>query len=232
MTSELSKLEKKIEYEFKDRSLLKKAMTHRSYATERKIPTDNQRLEFLGDAVIEIIVTEYLFKLYREKQEGELTALRSALVQKDTLARLALTVNLQDFIFLGKGEIEAGGGMRTSTLCDAFEALIGAVYLDSDFYSVSTFLLSILTTVFPQPNNLLEELNPKGLLQEVTQKKWSLKPEYRIKETIGPQHDIIYVVDAYIDGKLYGTGKGKNIKSAESAAAKATLQLIQLNGVG
>jgi ribonuclease III len=226
MPPELLKLESIIVYKFKDRSLLKKAMTHRSYATERKIPTDNQRLEFLGDAVIEIIVTEYLFKLYTEKQEGELTALRSALVQKDTLARLALTINLQDFIFLGKGEIEAGGSTRSSTLCDAFEALIGAVYLDSDFNTVRTFLLSILTAVFPQPNNLLVELNPKGLLQEITQKKWNLKPEYKIRETTGPQHDIIYVIDAYVAGKLYGTGNGKNIKSAESAAAKATLQLI------
>jgi ribonuclease III len=227
MFEELSKLESIIDYKFKDRSLLKIAMTHRSYATERKIPTDNQRLEFLGDAVIEIIVTEYLFKLYTEKQEGELTALRSALVQKNTLARLARTIHLENFIFLGKGEIEAGGSTRSSTLCDAFEAIIGAVYLDSDFNTVRAFLLSILTNVFPQPNNLLEELNPKGLLQEITQKKWGLKPEYKIREAIGPQHDIIYVIDAYIDGKPYGTGKGKNRKSAESAAAKDTLHLIQ-----
>ena len=227
MISQLSKLESIIDYKFKNISFLKEAMTHRSYATERKIPMDNQRLEFLGDAVIEIIVTEYLFKLYTKKQEGELTALRSALVQRNTLSKLASDINLQNFIFLGKGEIETGGNTRTSTLCDAFEALIGAIFLDSDFNTVQTFLLSILTTVFPQPNNLLEELNPKGLLQEVTQKKWGLKPEYKIKEAIGPQHDIIYVIDAYIGGKLYGTGNGKNRKSAESAAAKATLQLIQ-----
>ena len=226
MSPDLSKLESIIEYKFKDRSLLKKAMTHRSYATERKIPIDNQRLEFLGDAVIEIIVTEYLFNLYTEKQEGELTALRSALVQKNTLARLARTIHLQNFIFLGKGEIEVGGSTRASTLCDAFEAIIGAVYLDSDFNTVRTFLLSIVTNVFPQPNSLLTELNPKGLLQEITQRKWCLKPEYKVREATGPQHDIIYVIDAYIAGKLYGTGKGKNRKSAESAAAKATLQMV------
>ena len=227
MMIELSNLESIIGYEFKNRSLLKTAMTHRSYAAERKLQTDNQRLEFLGDAVIEIIVTEYLFNLYTEKQEGELTALRSALVQKNTLARLARTIHLQDFIFLGKGEIEAGGNTRASTLCDAFEAVIGAVYLDSDLNIVRALLLSVLTNVFPQPNSLLEELNPKGLLQEITQKKWSLKPEYKIREATGPQHDIIYVIDAYIDGKLYGTGKGKNRKSAESAAAKGTLRIIQ-----
>ncbi len=227
MANQLSKLESIIDYKFKDRTLLRKAMTHRSYATERKIPTDNQRLEFLGDAVIEIIVTEYLFKLYPEKQEGELTALRSALVQKNTLSRLACKIHLQDFILLGKGEIEAGGSTRISTLCDAFEALIGAIYLDSDFNTIRAFLLPILINVFPHPDSLLLELNPKGLLQEATQKKWGMKPDYKIRESIGPQHDIIYVIEAYIDGKLYGIGKGKNIKSAESAAAKATLQLIQ-----
>jgi ribonuclease III len=227
MTPKLLKLESIINYKFKDRSLLKQAMTHRSYAAERKIATDNQRLEFLGDAVIEIIVTEYLFKLYTNKQEGELTALRSALVQKNTLAKIASTIHLQDFIFLGKGETESGGASRESTLCDAFEAIIGAVYLDSNFSTVRTFLLSILTNVFPQPNNLLAELNPKGLLQEITQKKWCLKPEYKIKEVTGPQHDIVYIVDVYVNKEFYGTGKGKNRKSAESAAAKAALELVQ-----
>jgi ribonuclease III len=227
MTHELLKLESIINYSFKNKSLLKKAMTHRSYATERKISTDNQRLEFLGDAVIEIIVTEYLFKLYPEKQEGELTALRSALVQKNSLAGLAASIHLQDFIFLGKGEIDSGGNTRSSTLCDAFEALLGAVYLDSGFDNARSFLLSMLTNVFPQPNNLLTELNPKGLLQEITQKKWGMKPEYKIRESCGPQHDIVYIIDAYIGGKLYGTGQGKNIKSGETEAARATLQLIQ-----
>ena len=227
MAPELLKLESIINYKFRDRTLLKNAMTHRSYAMERKISTDNQRLEFLGDAVIELIVTGYLFNLYTEKQEGELTALRSALVQKNTLAMLAKTINLQDFIFLGKGEIEAEGSTRNSTLCDAFEALFGAIYLDSDFDTVRASLLAILITAFPKPDNLLEELNPKGLLQEVTQKKWGLKPEYKVREAVGPQHDIVYAMDAYIDGILYGTGKGKNRKEAETAAAKATLYMIR-----
>ena len=227
MQQNLSKLESTINYKFKEKSLLKEAMTHRSYATEKKIPTDNQRLEFLGDAVIEIIVTEYLFKLYPEKQEGELTALRSAIVQKNTLASLATKIDLHDFVFLGKGEIETGGSTRSSTLCDAFEALIGAIYLDAGFETISDLLLIMLKDVFPEPNNLLFRLNPKGLLQELTQKEWGVKPEYKIKETNGPQHDIVYAVEAYINEKVYGIGKGKNIKSAESAAAEATLQMIE-----
>ena len=229
MTHILSKLESIIDYKFKNKKLLRKAMTHRSYAVEKKIPTDNQRLEFLGDAVVGIIVAEYLFKLYPQKQEGELTALRSAIVQQNTLAILAQRIDLQDFILLGKGEIEAGGNKRDSTLCDAFEALIGAVYLDSDFNTIRKLLLFILTNAFPEPSNLLVELNPKGLLQEVTQKKWGLKPDYKIIKASGPQHDIVYIIEAYIDGKIYGVGEGKNIKSAESAAAKATLQIIQQN---
>ena len=226
MNIELKKLESIIDYNFNDISLLKKAMTHRSYASEMKLTQDNQRLEFLGDAVVEIIVTEYLFKLYTEKHEGELTALRSAIVQKNTLAKLARKISLQDFIYLGKGEIEADGNNRSSTLCDAFEALMGAVYLDSNLEIARNFLLSILIRVFPHPDNLLEELNPKGVLQEITQKRWGVKPEYKIKNVAGPQHDIVYIVEAYISGKLYGSGEGKNRKSAESEAAKNTLSLI------
>ena len=227
MEPDLSKLESIINYKFDNNTLLKKAMTHRSYAAEKKIPTDNQRLEFLGDAVIEIIVTEYLFKLYPEKQEGELTTLRSALVQKNTLAELGLEMNLHEFIFLGKGEKEAGGATRSSTLCDAFEALIGAMYLDANLETVRDFLLNMLTNIFPKPNDFSLKLNPKGLLQEVTQREWNVKPEYRIKKTTGPQHNLDYVVEAYIKNKAYGVGKGKSIKSAESEAAEATLEMIK-----
>jgi len=229
MDHNLLQLETKIGYIFCDKSLLRKAMTHRSYAAERKLTSDNQRLEFLGDAVIEIIVTEYLFKRYTDKQEGELTALRSSIVKKDTLAEFARQIDLHDYIFLGKGEIEAEGNTRNSTLCDAFEALFGAIYLDSDIAVAQKILYSMLNDIFPQTDKLLAGLNPKGFLQEVTQKKWGVKPEYKIINTKGPQHDMLYVVEVFIDNKLFGTGSGKNIKSAEVAAAKMAMELIDKN---
>ena len=227
MKPDLPKLETVINYKFKNKDLLKEALTHRSYAAEKKIPHDNQRLEFLGDAVIEIIVTEYLFKLYPEKQEGELTTLRSALVQKTTLADLALKMNLHEFLFLGKGEKEAGGATRASTLCDAIEALFGAMYLDAGLDIPCKFLLNMLTKISPRPNDFSLGLNPKGMLQEITQGEWNVKPEYKIKEISGPQHNLNYVIETYINSKAYGTGRGKSIKAAESAAAENTLKMLQ-----
>ncbi len=227
MNIHLGKLEKEILYKFKDRELLKAALTHRSYAAEHKITRDNQRLEFLGDAVIQIVISEYLYNLYPDEREGVLTTLRSAIVQKETLAEAARVINLGEYIMLGRGEIEAEGQTRDSTLCDAFEALIAAIFLDSDHNIVRELLLNIFKKIFTDPLTLVEELNPKGVLQEYTQKKLTTKPEYKIQKTSGPAHDLIYVVGVYLKGKLVAVGEGGNRKAAEGKAAKEALNILR-----
>ena len=144
MFKRLEQLEKTINHSFINRDVLKEALMHRSYAIENNINYDNQRLEFLGDAVAQIIVTDYLYKKYSHKQEGDLTALRSALVKRESFATLARHITLDDFILLGKGETESGGNKKDSVLCDAFEALLGALYIDSG--------IEICTSFFTMPN--------------------------------------------------------------------------------
>ena len=216
-----------INYTFKNKKLLQEALTHRSYTTENSINYDNQRLEFLGDAVVQIIVTDYIYNKYTSKSEGELTAIRSALVKRESLAELAREINLDNYILLGKGELDAKGNKRDSVLCDAFEALIGAIYLDSDVETCRTFLLSLVKKVFPELDSITKNLNPKGYLQEITQKRFSEKPKYKVKESFGPEHDLTYIIEVSLNEKVLAVGQGKNIKAAEKTAALDAIKKIE-----
>ncbi|HJO94234.1 MAG TPA: ribonuclease III [Victivallales bacterium] len=226
MKEVLSKLESKINYSFKNKTYLKQALTHRSYAAEKKIKNDNQRLEFLGDAVVEIIITEFLFILYPKKNEGELTALRSALVQKKSLSKLAKLIDLNNFIYLGKGEAGVNGGLRESTLCDTFEAVIGAVYMDSNLESSRKILIKLINKAYSNIDTLLVEINPKGYLQELVQKDSGSKPIYQLKSTGGLQHAPLYTVDVLLNNEVISTGTGQNIKSAEIDAAGKAIKIL------
>lgn len=226
----IAELERKLNYKFKNKALLKEALTHRSYAAEKELDYNNQRLEFLGDAVLEIIVTERLYFLYPEALEGDLTKMRSAMAQQEALATMANELDLADYIFMGKGETEAGGNKRQSTLSDAFEAILGAIFLDAGMEQAKDFLLPLVIKFFPAPMEMLEDLNPKGSLQEYTQKNWGATPRYKILEVTGPDHAPFYKVSVHVREKELAEGSAPNRKAAETDAAKKALDLIQ-NGM-
>lgn len=214
--------------QFHRKQYLKEAMTHKSYAAETELDYDNQRLEFLGDAVLQIVLTRELFKRYPRLQEGDLTKIRSALVNQTTLAKCARHLSLGEHILLGKGEIEQHGADRDSTISDAFEALLGAIYLDQGEKAAEEFILNIFQKIYPEPSLLLEELNPKGSLQEYTQAHFGNRPPvYRVCKVTGPQHDPLYEVEVSLEGLFQAYGKASNRKSAEQMAASQALQILK-----
>ena len=225
MPEDIEKLKLKINYNFKNKALLREALTHRTYAVENSLSYDNQRLEFLGDAVLEIILSEYLFQLYPDAQEGELTKMRSAMVNQNSLATLSRNIELGAFMITGKGEKENGGCERDSTLSDLFEALIGAFYLDADLDMVKEFVLELVKKEFPDPQKLLLDLNPKGILQEYSQKKWNEPPIYNILSVNGPDHAPVFTVEVTID-QTSTTGIASSRKQAEIEAAKNAILIL------
>jgi ribonuclease-3 len=225
MPEDIEKLKLKINYDFKDKALLREALTHRTYAVENSLPYDNQRLEFLGDAVLEIILSEYLFKLYSDAKEGELTKMRSAMVNQQSLATLSRNIELGTFMITGKGEKESGGCDRDSTLSDLFEALLGAFYLDADWDTVKKFVLELVKKEFPDPDKLLLDLNPKGILQEYSQKKWNEPPIYEILSVCGPDHAPVFTVEVTVD-QVKTSGTASSRKQAEIEAAKNAIVII------
>lgn len=216
-----------LKYTFNDESLLKQAFTHTSYSSEKKLSYNNQRLEFLGDAVIEIIVTDHLFCRFPYKAEGELTVIRASIVQKTTLANFAREISIQNYLLLGKGEREQLGKERDSNLCDAFEALIGAIYVDSGLEEAKRVFLSITSGYFSELEYSAEQKNPKGALQEYLQKIDGTKPEYVVKKISGEDHSPIFTVALFINGALVATGEGSNLKQAEKKAAFAALNILK-----
>lgn len=221
----MTDFEKKIGYEFKDKSLLKRALTHSSYANERGTGLDNERLEFLGDSVLGFITAEYLFEHYKNKQEGELTKKRAYAVCEKTLFEYAEKIQLGDMILLGKGEEHTGGRHRPSVVSDAFEALIAAIYLDGGIENAKNFV-----TPFIQ---LSSEETPvfkdyKSTLQEVLQQNPTEKFEYIVVGESGPDHDKEFIVEIHMNSNVIGSGKGRSKKKAEQEAAKSALELMGL----
>lgn len=216
-------LEKKIGYVFKDQSLLELALTHSSFSNENKrSKTDNyERLEFLGDAVLELSVSEHLYEHNRKMQEGQMTKLRASLVCEPTLAYCAREAfGLGQYILLGKGEEQTGGRGRDSIVSDVFEAIIGAIYLDGGFEPARKF---VNTFVLTDMENKIEFTDSKTILQERVQEK-AKTLTYELVEENGPAHDREYVVRALIDGVELATGKGRTKKSAEQMAAVKILK--------
>lgn len=218
-------LESRIDYQFRDALLLAEALTHPSFAYEAHQPhCDNQRLEFLGDAVLQLIVTEELFKRFGDFTEGLLTKLRVRVVARRALARFAMAIHLGDDILLGKGEEASGGRHRLSILADAFEALIGAVYLDSDLEQARAWVLRLLE---PEIGGMItnpEERNPKGELQEQLQAIHPQAPVYRIIRESGLDHRRVFQAEVSWQNQVLGTGKGKSKKEAETRAASEALR--------
>ncbi|MDD5697901.1 MAG: ribonuclease III [Victivallaceae bacterium] len=225
MPEDIEKLKFLINYDFKNKSLLREALTHRTYAVENSLAYDNQRLEFLGDAVLEIILSEYLFRLYPGAREGDLTKMRSAMVNQHSLARLAGSINLGNFMITGKGEKENGGCERTSTLSDLFEALLGAFYLDAGLETAKKFVVELVEHEFPDPRKLILHLNPKGILQEYVQKKWNEAPFYEVLSVTGPHHAPVFTVQVTA-AQTKASGIASNRKRAEVEAARNLIQII------
>lgn len=226
----LHKLTKKLNVGFTTIELLHQALTHTSYANECKNSAmlHNERLEFLGDAVLDLIVSEYLFRQFASLPEGELTKARAVIVCEPTLARCSADLGIGEYLFLGKGEAGSGGRERTSILADAFEAIIGAIYLDSGFENATSFVLKQLQTDLLLVARGEYVKDYKTLLQEVVQKKNDSKISYEIIDESGPDHHKMFRVAVVVNGVQMGIGLGKSKKEAEQLAAKQALIKLQI----
>lgn len=211
-------LEKKIAYSFQNTELLKQAITHSSYANEQKIyrGKNYERIEFLGDAVLELVSSDYIFFNNPDMPEGELTKLRSTLVCEQALAYCARELEVGAYIFLGRGEEATGGRNRDSIIADVVEAIIGAIYLDGGFDKAKEFIHAF---VLSDLENKQLFHDSKTLLQEMVQKDNTSVLQYDLLEEIGPEHNKIFVVAAMLDDKQIGKGEGKTKKAAEQQAA-------------
>lgn len=222
----MTPLEERIGYKFRNSLLLAEALTHPSLGHEAlHYHFDYQRLEFLGDAVLQLVITEYLFGHFQAEAEGQLTKLRSRLVSRDALKTHAASLDLGRYILMGRGEETSGGRKRTSTLADAFEALIGALYLDGGLDVAKNF---ILTQTRADLAKLAEEpvdFNPKGDLQELLQSISPRSPVYELVSQSGPEHEKTFVSEVVWEAIVLGQGTGRSKKQAETAAALEALQL-------
>ncbi len=218
--------EKKIGYQFQDQKLLAQALTHSSYANERHIGkhADNERLEFLGDAVLEIVSSEFLFHKYPNHPEGELTRLRASMVCEPTLAFCTRELELGKYLLLGKGEEQTGGRERKSILSDALEAVIGAIYLDGGFANAKEFIFRFVLNDIEHKQLFYDS---KTILQELVQGNFSQELHYHLLSEEGPDHDKKFVVEARIGKDVYGQGVGRTKKGAEQEAAYHTLLLLK-----
>jgi len=228
--SDFVKLERILGIKFRDAAVYREAMTHKSFAAEHQLAYDNQRLELLGDAVVQIILTDYLYRRYTDLQEGDLTKIRSAMVNQDALAQFARDISLGSFLMLGRGELELHGQDRDSTISDAFESLIGAVYLDLGMEAAKDLFLPILLKNHPDPAECLHEINPKGILQEFTQQKAQGVPQYRVVAVTGPAHAPRYEVEVLIKDKVIARGAASSHKLAEREAARAAVRILLHEG--
>ena len=215
---------KRLNLPFKNYFLLSRALTHRSYLNENKDAIeDNERLEFLGDAVLDFIVADWLYNHYPEKPEGDLTRLRAALVHTDQLAEFAKQIDLGKALRLGRGEVQAGGRNRLTLLCDAFEALIGALFLQGGIPSVNQFMVPLLLNVVDEIfKNHMDE-DTKSRLQEWAQGNGHSSPKYVLLDEEGPDHAKTFTMEVKIGRKVYGQGRGTSKQSAEKSAAKEAL---------
>lgn len=208
-----------------DEDLLREAFTHRSYLNEsREKIASNERLEFLGDAVLEILVSEYLFHRFPEYPEGKLTLLRSSIVRTETLAKAAHTQSLGKYLRMSRGEEEHGGRTNESILANTYEAVIGALYLDQGLSTVKSFLESTLFPYFEEIINNKSYRDAKSQLQEVVQEKHKITPIYKVLKEEGPDHLKRFTVGVFVGDEKIGEGSGKNKQAAESKAAETALK--------
>lgn len=223
------KLMEKIGYEFKNEENLIEALTHRSFSNERNQFRDfnNEKLEFLGDAVLNLIATEYIYSLGNMKKEGDLAKLKSQITSEPVFFSIASDLELGKYLYLSNGEILSGGRDRKSILGDAFEALIGAIFVDSDYYTSKEIALKFLLDKLDNLEDIAGTGDYKTILQEIFQSRYKKTPEYILTAERGPDHDKIFEVSVKINKKVVGTGMGKSKKEAEKNAAKEALDSLK-----
>jgi ribonuclease III len=222
-------LEAQLPFKFKNHELLRQALVHTSYLNENPGigVGSNERLEFLGDAALGVVVAQLLYNDYPDVDEGKLTELRAHLVRRDTLARAASQLGLGDALQLGRGEDAAGGRRRPTNLARAYEALVGAVFLDGGFARVRRFVKFSLRDEFTALRQKGMPYDPKSRLQEVVQSRWQTTPSYRLVKTEGPDHARRFTVQVVVTGKSLGTGEGRSKQMAEKEAAQKALEEIE-----
>lgn len=224
----LSQFEDKFSLKFNNQDLLLQALTHRSYLNENpsSVLGHNERLEFLGDAVLELVVTEDLYQKFQEKPEGELTSLRAALVNSKMLADVAVEIDINDFLLLSRGEAKDVGRARQYILANAFEALVGAIYLDQGYDTVKNFIDNVLFTRRLEDvlkNKLYQD--PKSLFQEEAQERVGITPTYNVLREWGPDHDKHFIVGVFLGRELVAEGEGPSKQVAQEEAARLGLRV-------
>ena len=226
----LELLEERIGYRFQNIALLKQAITHSSFTNEQKINKmkDYERLEFLGDAVLELVSSEFLFCEYEGKREGELTKMRASMVCEPSLAFCARDLELGEFLLLGKGEENTGGRKRDSITSDAMEAVIGAIYLDGGMEKAKEFIYRFILSDLEEKQLFYDS---KTNLQEVIQGKLKKEFHYELLDETGPEHDKVFFVEVVMEGEIIGKGQGRTKKSAEQEAAYEALLLLRERGI-
>lgn len=223
--TDLSKLEKILGVEFRNKDLLRVSLTHRSYINENpNAGENNERMEFLGDAVLELAITEYLYEKFPEKPEGELTNLRASLVNANILGSVSAELGFNDFLLLSRGEAKDVGRARLIILANAFEAIVGAIYLDSGYGSTKGFILRVLEPKIP---DILEKKlykDHKSLFQEEAQEREGITPTYDVLKEWGPDHDKHFIVGVYLGKALIAEGEGQSKQEAQQSAAEFALK--------
>lgn len=228
MKNQINKLEQNIGIEFSNKLLLETSVTHRSYLNEhRDVPEHNERLEFLGDAVLELIVSDYLYRKFADRAEGELTSFRSALVRTDSLAESAKKLKIGEYLRLSRGEEESGGREKDYLLANAFEAILGAIYLDKGYEKARDF---VYRTLIPKLAEIVEyrlDIDNKTKIQELAQSEYKTTPTYEVIDEQGPDHDKTFTVVVKIDDKIIGKGTGSSKQKAEEKAAEVGIEYIE-----
>jgi ribonuclease III len=227
----LERLQERLGYNFGDRAVLLQSLTHKSYGHEffQEKPIalrDNERLEFLGDAILDVIVSDILLESFPNANEGQLSKMRAAVVNEKTLAQIARALQIQDSIRLGKGEFQTGGHEKPSILSSALEALIAAVYLDGGFNAVYPVVRHIFAPLFVEERDLMAFYDHKTQLQEILQARWKMTPTYHLIEATGPDHAKIFEIEVRVNGKTLAAATGSSKKDAEQNAARAAILAV------
>jgi len=222
----VTELEERIQYSFKNKETLKLALTHSSYANEKRLGKGgyNERLEFLGDAALELSISKYIYEKFPDMPEGELTKLRASIVCEGSLAKISRQLNLGKYLFLGKGEMHTGGRDRASVLADAFEAVAGGICVDGGFEEANKYILNNMEELIEELRDTFKDVDYKTRLQEIIQKDSKIPVQYIIVDEKGPDHGKEFTARVVHDEKVLGEGKGKSKKEAEQNAAKAAIK--------
>ena len=220
---ELEKLEENIGYTFKNKELLKQALRHTSYANERNLES-NEKLEFLGDSILEFLTSKYIYENYKYLKEGEMTKVRATVVCEKSLYKVAKLHNFSDFLYLGKSEQKTEGSKRPAILADSVEAVIAAIYIDGGLEEAEKFIIENLKDAILDATKHVGDKDYKTVLQEKLQEHGEVKIEYKTIGESGPDHNKMFVVDVEVNGKFLAKGKGKSKKEAQMQAAKKALE--------